>query len=826
MMTSPKQMGILVGLILTIVLGTWGITRLVGMIGQPFGGFMTFYNGIIGEYNIEASTPPWWTARRVYDFPASGTLHTIGGYPYQGFDERALYLRLVQEGNLYPMVDGYADGADFQRRVALIPFSVRHFFDLKAPDVLLAIVFWLLAFVVFQSRPTHTQNQIFALICALFALNRCLENASLYESTSVIDRGLMFINTAMYGPLSGALFVHFGLSFPTRWQRFRRMLLGMAYGFALLITTAFAGSYYLSWTYGFSRTAAELDSFGFYRMWYFYVGGLGFILFRLMWEAIRQWRERRMQRQLTILAVGFMVASPFVVIRLLKAINISYTDQHHIATLDTRFFLLGIPIAFAYVIIRYQTFRGAPPIFLGAVALTISAFVANGVAAVIYALNPGWLTDTDAAISWILFLVIFATAILAGLQGHLRGSFGRLLHTKQYDYDAVRRFGQRLLAVENPAAIPEKVLDELVGTMELERAVLYLWDAPRSEFRLNGSAGGWAIELPPALPCTTSVAFLPEEILRPGRDSLPDGFILPTALADATETLVFLTSNGVLVGLLCTSRRWDEVEPNEQFDDILQLVTQQATLFLVTAQQILYLRGIPHIISQAQEKIQMRLARDLHDAVQQYFTRMPLHLETLRYHLNRWDIEHANDLLDTYTEDTVMVSEDLYRIRADLAPHNLKETMNLTRSLRELAVRFAGRTGIKVDATIEDGLDRYVQAELRLTFYRTIQQALENIHRHAQATLVKVWVYRDGAKVHFEITDNGQGFNIREALAATDTFGLHSMQSRIREDCDGDIEWVSSYGRGTTVSGWIPTSQTVVRSAAPSPLWVPALPAS
>lgn len=823
-MVSPKQMGILMGLVLTILLGSCGLIRLIGMIGQPFGGFMSFYNGITGEYNIEASTPPWWTARRVHEFPASGTLYSIGGVPYQGFDERHLYLRLVEAGQLEPVVEGYAYGADFQRQVALIPFSVRHFFDLKAPDILLAVVFWLLAFVVFQTRPTHTQNQIFALICALFALNRCLENVTLYESISAIDRGLMFINTAVYGPLSGALFVHFGLSFPTRWNRFRPMILVALYGFAAIITTAFACSYYLSWTYGFSRVSGDLDAFGFYRMWYFYVGGLAFILFRLLWETGRQWHERRMQRQLIILANGFIVASPFIIIRLLKAINISYTDQHHIATLDTRFFLLGIPIAFAYVIIRYQTFRGAPPVFLAAVALTISAFVANAVAVIIYALNPDWLNDTDAAISWILFLVIFATALLAGLQGHLRGTFGRLLYTKQYDYDAVRRFGQRLLAIENPADVPKKVLEEMVGTMELERAVLYLWDEGHYEFRLNGSAGLWTINLPVALPCAAPVTALPEDILRPGRDALPDGFVLPTALAEATETLVFLISNGVLIGLLSTSRRWDEVEPNEQFDDILRLVTQQATLFLVTAQQILYLRGIPHIISQAQEKIQMHLARDLHDAVQQYFTRMPLNLETLRYHLNRWDIEQANDLLDTYTEDTVTVSEDLYRIRADLAPHNLKESMNLTRALRELAARFASRTHIQVRARIEEGLDRHIRTELRLTFYRTIQQALENIHRHAHATVVTVSVRCQRDRVEFQITDNGIGFNVHEAFSAPNTFGLHSMQSRIQEDCDGDIEWVSTQEQGTIVSGWIPTSDSATLQSPSLSGWSPAFP--
>lgn len=88
-----------------------------------------------------------------------------------------------------------------------------------------------------------------------------------------------------------------------------------------------------------------------------------------------------------------------------------------------------------------------------------------------------------------------------------------------------------------------------------------------------------------------------------------------------------------------------------------------------------------------------------------------------------------------------------------------------------------------------------------LNLYRVIQECLTNILKHAQATEINVNFSRLRSNLYlFQISDNGQGFNVYEVQAG---LGLSSIQERLKM-LGGKLQIVSEEGKGTTLMMEVP----------------------
>ena len=98
--------------------------------------------------------------------------------------------------------------------------------------------------------------------------------------------------------------------------------------------------------------------------------------------------------------------------------------------------------------------------------------------------------------------------------------------------------------------------------------------------------------------------------------------------------------------------------------------------------------------------------------------------------------------------------------------------------------------------------------DLRINFYRIVQESLGNIMKHAQATEVTIRVKRSIEHVILTIEDNGRGFtpDERSPLTSRSGFGLTGMGERARL-LGGELKVRSSAGKGTTVLFEIPLRQ-------------------
>jgi signal transduction histidine kinase len=504
---------------------------------------------------------------------------------------------------------------------------------------------------------------------------------------------------------------------------------------------------------------------------------------RLLWLASRPDLSRRLRRQVAVLVAGLVLCSPYMLIKLLRSLGI---HGHFWNGLDLRCMLLPLPISMAFLILRYQTFRGAHPAIGAVLVLGSSAFLASVGTWLLLLSDPAWV----GSLTWSPFLPLFAASVIASLlwstETSWRQSFAHLVDWDRRSYAAARQFGQDVVNQDDLRRTPEAIVGALVDKMELERAALWLWSDTEGAFTLAAQAGTWP--RPPALPRAANAT----------AQTLP--FRLPPG--DAIEVAAPLLTSGKPIGLLGLGKRWDDEIFDERDMEIVALIAQQAALFLLTAAQIDQLRRVPHQIAETQERERFKIAQELHDTVQQFLGRLPFYLEVSR-NAARCDPGETETILERCMSDVQAAAQTVREIRANLAPLQLERS--LAQPLRRLVAHFTSRNSLAADITIEGDVDAGLGLEARHALYRVVQQALDNAAAHAEASRITVAFERQAGRVAFTVQDDGRGFTEDQRARAEErgSFGLKSMGARITS-LGGELKVESACGGGTRLSAWLP----------------------
>ena len=212
--------------------------------------------------------------------------------------------------------------------------------------------------------------------------------------------------------------------------------------------------------------------------------------------------------------------------------------------------------------------------------------------------------------------------------------------------------------------------------------------------------------------------------------------------------------------------------------------------------------GIIKIID-AQENERQHLSNQLHDGPAQSLTNLILQAEICE-RLFDSDPARARSELNELKR---AVSDTFQKVRGfifDLRPMMLDD-LGLTPTIKKSIEDYQQKTGLACNLTIS-GRDQRLLPHTEVTVFRVLQQCLNNVRDHAQATHVQIAVDMGNDKVTASIEDDGVGFNVDEAMAASQqrkTIGLSTMLERI-EMLGGELKLDSSAGKGTRVDFWLP----------------------
>lgn len=171
----------------------------------------------------------------------------------------------------------------------------------------------------------------------------------------------------------------------------------------------------------------------------------------------------------------------------------------------------------------------------------------------------------------------------------------------------------------------------------------------------------------------------------------------------------------------------------------------------------------------AQERERRRLGRELHDELGQTLTGIVLLLQGLARETPR-DMQPAVQQLQEATRGAVEKTRDIAR---GLRPQALDE-FGLKAALTTLAAGFAERTGLRVRHDLRGDLPA-LAPEHDLAFYRTAQESLTNVVRHADASAVLISLREVDGSVVLSVADDGRGM---DPAALHDAGGVGGMRER------------------------------------------------
>ena len=198
----------------------------------------------------------------------------------------------------------------------------------------------------------------------------------------------------------------------------------------------------------------------------------------------------------------------------------------------------------------------------------------------------------------------------------------------------------------------------------------------------------------------------------------------------------------------------------------------------------------------SQESERQRIAGELHDSLGQTLliikNRATLALRSLG------DRESAQEQLDEISASASDAIEEVRTIAYNLRPYQL-DRFGLTKTIEAMYKQAARSSGISFTTELEP-LDGVFSKQDEISIYRIVQEAVNNIVKHSQASEAQVVIERQQEAVELRIRDNGRGFAsvAAQAYPGRGGFGLIGMAERVRM-MGGSFAVDSSAGEGTTI---------------------------
>jgi signal transduction histidine kinase len=196
-----------------------------------------------------------------------------------------------------------------------------------------------------------------------------------------------------------------------------------------------------------------------------------------------------------------------------------------------------------------------------------------------------------------------------------------------------------------------------------------------------------------------------------------------------------------------------------------------------------------------------RLARELHDSVTQTLFTSTVMAESA---LRQWGNDPAkshNLLRQLHYLNTTALAE-MRLLLLELRPASLMQ-QQLPALIQHLTTSLESRTGLHMTTDLDEGIQ--MPPDIKVALYRILQEALNNVTKHAQATAVHIGLKDYANRVELTIQDNGKGFDAQQIRPSS--LGLSIMRERA-EKIGALLEMNSQPEQGTTIQVIWPLPET------------------
>lgn len=244
-------------------------------------------------------------------------------------------------------------------------------------------------------------------------------------------------------------------------------------------------------------------------------------------------------------------------------------------------------------------------------------------------------------------------------------------------------------------------------------------------------------------------------------------------------------------GVLFISRQF---EPFADYEfDVLKVLAEHISLAMEEAR--LYAERQQLLLTEERN----RLARDLHDSVNQKLFSLSLTARGLREMLKHEDqtvVEGINNIGQLAQEALAEMRSFIWELRPD----------NADKGITDLLKEYAEKIGLNVTVQMKEGC--HLMPKVEDAFIRIGQEALNNVRKHACTNCAQIRIECHPDAVRMAVSDQGRGFSIEQASKYTKSLGLTSMRERAAQ-VNGILEIDSIEGKGTTITAIVPNAEEI-----------------
>ena len=261
----------------------------------------------------------------------------------------------------------------------------------------------------------------------------------------------------------------------------------------------------------------------------------------------------------------------------------------------------------------------------------------------------------------------------------------------------------------------------------------------------------------------------------------------------ATTKSPWLGPNGKVLGVINIST---DISRRKEAEDTLR--ARESRLEETISRRTATLRRLADHLETVREEEKRAIARELHDDMGASLTSLSMHMEGAYPLLPsdaQWTERKAK--IQNLLRSLVMTTR---RIQTELRPTML-DLFGIKAAIHELTDDFKQSTNIACEVNLPDE-DVAIGHKLEITVYRMLQEMLNNVVKHAQATQVDVILDVDEDQVALTVRDNGVGIP-PERRDVPGTYGLRGLQERAAF-LGGTVSITPGRSGGTVVSVRLP----------------------
>jgi two-component system NarL family sensor kinase len=197
-------------------------------------------------------------------------------------------------------------------------------------------------------------------------------------------------------------------------------------------------------------------------------------------------------------------------------------------------------------------------------------------------------------------------------------------------------------------------------------------------------------------------------------------------------------------------------------------------------------------VVKAEEDERKRIAMELHDGLGQLLSAARLNVSVLEDVAGEEDMEvvqNAEALID-------QAITDLRNISHNLMPSALIR-LGLVAALHDMASKI--NSGKQVKVVVESsGIENRLQEDFEIALYRVVQEAVNNILKHAGASTIRINLSKEGESLKLDISDDGKGMP-EHAMKNSKGIGWEDIRSRVSM-FNGNMDLYSNPGTGTHIN--------------------------